>query len=269
MVFSLTSLPYRRFAGKRYNGRVRIYDHTGERFGRLTVIARAEMRTGHAMWLCKCDCGNEKAVRGNALTSGATRSCGCIHREMMVARNTGQPVAPFSLHRPPEGPKPRAAVAGAGSRKASAYKSGGKTSAYKSTYQTWWKMVARCTRPGDPVWARYGGRGIAVCDRWLDFGNFLADMGARPEGLTLERKDNDGGYEPANCIWADRRVQARNRRGVKLTPEVLQQILALRAVGVATAEIARRVDISYKTVTLTIWIADTFRALQETPPAHS
>lgn len=77
------------------------------------------------------------------------------------------------------------------------------------TYRAWHNMLKRC---GDPTNADYGGRGITVCARWRSFDAFLADMGAKPDGLTLERKDNAGNYEPGNCEWASRRVQTRNKR---------------------------------------------------------
>lgn len=84
------------------------------------------------------------------------------------------------------------------------------------TYNSWISMIRRCTKPNRPEWKYYGGRGITVCETWMKFDNFLLDMGDRPPGTTLERRNNELGYDPSNCRWASMAEQSFNKRSNRI-----------------------------------------------------
>lgn len=185
----------------------------GYRYGRLTVVAEAEpiRRPNGAMRrrvACRCDCGGVTTVILESLTSNKTTSCGCFQKECMAnawRKNVTHGRSCTKEHK------------------------------------QWDSMKQRCLNPNHEFFYHYGGRGIKVCDSWLEsFENFFADMGECPEGLTLDRIENEGNYEPSNCRWATRGEQSRNRRGVV--------ILTLGNDSMCIAEWARRIGMHEDTL---------------------
>jgi hypothetical protein len=157
-------------------------DLTGQVFGRLTVLAFAGIKASRASWLCRCKCGTQKEVVGQHLLRGSSKSCGCLSREQSISRSTTH--GKFGT---PE-------------------------------YRTWTGIITRCCNSRNHGYARYGGRGITVCERWRSsFEAFYEDMGDRPSPRhSIERVNNGLGYSKENCVWATPSQQARNRRSNRL-----------------------------------------------------
>lgn len=152
-------------------------DMTGRRFGRLVIIGFAGGCTDRFRWYCQCDCGNVSVVTKSNLVSGHTTSCGCYHKERKLAASTRHGKSHTKVH------------------------------------NAWNAMLDRCTNANYEGYPLYGGRGIAVCERWRVFENFFADMGEPPSPQhSLDRIDVNGNYEPSNCRWATAKEQSRNRR---------------------------------------------------------
>lgn len=151
---------------------------TKERFGYWIIKGRSAKSPGK-YWNCLCDCGQERTVREDHLTSGRSKSCGCARVESLKR---------LATHKLSNSP----------------------------AYVSWAKMMERCYDSRHKSFHNYGGRGISVCRSWHDVSSFVNDMGQPPARSTLDRIDSNGNYEPSNCRWATRKQQSRNRRDNKL-----------------------------------------------------
>lgn len=192
----------------------------GERFGRLVVVGfsgtydrRCQNRIKRlAEWACRCDCGNKIVARGENLRKLIVRSCGCLRSE--TQRKNGL-------------------------RSGSHYMSGA------PEYRAWRGMINRCTNPNTANFSDYGGRGICVCDRWLrSFEAFYEDVGPRPDGMSIDRIDNNGNYEPQNVRWADDFTQAGNRRSthyIECRGEMVSVSQAAAITGIPVSTIKSRI----------------------------
>lgn len=151
-----------------------IHGMIGSKFGKYTVLSCNEDKTfsKDCSFVCKCDCGTVKVVRGSLLRSKHSGQCKDCHNKSITKH--------------------------------------GKS--HTNTYKIWKSMRQRCNNINNHAFKNYGSRGIKVCERWSKYDNFLADMGEKPEKLSIDRINNDGNYEPLNCRWATRTVQQNNKR---------------------------------------------------------
>ena len=187
-------------------------DIKGQVFGRLTVLERESFVNGKTRWLCSCECGKHVSVIGQHLRNGRTKSCGCLRSDR----------ASETVH-----------------------KHGGYVGRKPTrTMRIWKNMIQRTCNPNCPMYARYGGAGIGVCESWQTFAGFLSDMGQAPDSLTLERVDNSKGYGPDNCKWATYTEQNRNKtNSKKLTLNGRTQVAAAWAaeLGLTDSQIYKRI----------------------------
>lgn len=255
-----------------------------EKFGKLEVTSKYNKKftykTGKSkhrtMVTAKCDCGSpEREYRYDYLTSGRTKHCGCERKNKLKFEKGDVHGRLTLLEEDYDNPKPGTWVkascscgSGIQSYLLSKVLRGDKKSCGCLTkkhgnskhelYQTWASMKYRCLNPNYDDYHNYGGRGIRVCQRWLDsFENFLEDMGKRPDGCTLDRIDNDGDYSPYNCRWATIEQQNQNKRVNVLNEELAAYILGYWAKWqdekyMSMGQLAKHLGISYPSMKLLI-----------------
>jgi hypothetical protein len=192
----------------------KIKDISGQKFGHITVLGFVgqDPKTTESMWLCECVCGTKLTRRGGGIRDGGIKSCGCKKAEMIGQGNT---------------------------------KHG---DSFSDTYESWRGMRDRCLNPDNSAWDDYGGRGISICERWSDYLAFKEDMGERPEGLTIDRINVNGNYEPGNCRWATMKAQSNNRRNnVVLTHDGKTMTLAQWSefLGVSHGALSKRIKLGW------------------------
>ncbi len=189
-----------------------------KKYGRWTIVRPATRSASNALrWICVCDCGTEKTVQQNTMLNGTSQSCGCLSVEMLVAQNKSR----NTTH-------------------------GQTAGGYTPEYRSWLHLRNRCYNQNVPEFKHYGGRGITVCDRWLNnFEAFFKDMGKRPSSKhTIDRRDNDGNYEPGNCRWATQTTQQNNKRS--------NFIVSVAGREQTLKEVCRDIGVNYQLVWLRI-----------------
>lgn len=185
----------------------RFRDLTGRRFHHLEILGYAGRKQGRLsqMWWVKCECGVVKVAASSNVVSGSIKSCGCkkFHYNSIAHKRHGM--------------------------------------THSREFVTWSSMKARCLNRNDPFFSQYGGRGISICERWVNsFDNFYEDMGQRPAGMSLDRVDVNGNYSKANCKWSTQSEQCRNMRS--------NRILTLNGVGKCVAEWSKETGIKSSTI---------------------